>query len=112
MRERGAVMAVRARVCPDGPRSVTPRILLAGPLAATLILHWGPELGLRCPRGGQAGPAPSGCLAGLGEELERAPFGRSGGRGVVIAALLGLVQSSVPEGIAAFQGRIFRPCFP
>lgn len=74
-------MAVRARVCPDGPRSVTPGILLAGPPAAALILRWGLGLGLRCPRGGQEGPALSGCPAGLGEELEQTPFGRGEGTG-------------------------------
>ncbi|CAN8188359.1 unnamed protein product [Coccothraustes coccothraustes] len=71
-------MAVRARVCPDGPRSVSPGILPAGPPAATLILHrrWS-WVGAAPAEGRRARHRP----AGLGEELEEALFGRGGGGG-------------------------------
>lgn len=103
VRERGAVMAVRARVCPDGPRSVTPGILPAGPPAATLILRRaGAGFALPLGRAGEPGTVRLGC----GRNWKKLLLGGVG-EGVAVAAVLGPVRSSVSAaGTAAFHGPV------
>lgn len=107
MRERGAVMAVRARVCPDGPRSVSPGILLAG-LPPPPRACPGAGAGFALPPGRAGGPGTLRVSAWAAEELERASFGRGGGKGGACSCRPG----PRPQFGACRRNRSFSaPCF-
>lgn len=73
----------------------------------------GAGAGFALPPGRAGGPGTLRVSGRAGGGIGATSFWEGWRDRVVIAAILGLVHSSVPaHGIAAFQGRIFRPCFP